>query len=67
MSSKTDTTRDEDDKKRNPRNDEANHHAREQVGKIPNRDKDEFTKGHLKEPEIDIETEEMINEKSDQG
>lgn len=36
-------------------------------GETPNRDADEFTKRHLKTPEVNIETEEAINEKSDEG
>lgn len=66
MNHKNDSVLDDDDKKRNLRDDDGFGVARPQVGKVPNRDKDEFTKGHLKEPEVDIETEEMINEKTDQ-
>lgn len=66
MNHKNDSVLDDDDKKRNLRDDDGSGVARPQVGKVPNRDKDEFTKGHLKEPEVDIETEEMINEKTDQ-
>lgn len=33
---------------------------------FPNRDEDEFTNGHLKKPEVDIDTEEKINEKSEE-
>ena len=40
--------------------------ARGDKGETPNRDTDEFSKDHLKQPEIDIETEEKINEKSEE-
>ena len=36
-------------------------------GETTNSDEDEFTKRHLKKPEVDIETEEHINEKSDES
>lgn len=41
--------------------------AESDEGEIPNRDEDEFSKRHLKKPEVDIETEERINEKSDES
>ncbi len=40
--------------------------ARNEKGETPNRDSDEFSKDHLKKPEVDIETEEKINETSDE-
>lgn len=40
--------------------------AESDEGEIPNRDEDEFAKRHLKQPEIDIETEEHINEEVDE-
>lgn len=59
-----------DDKKshvntRDSKNDKLVRQAKSGKGEIPNRDEDEFTKDHLKEPEIDIETEEKINENDD--
>lgn len=40
--------------------------ARKDESETPNRDNDEFTKDHLKKPEVDIDTEEEINEKSEE-
>lgn len=40
--------------------------AESDEGELPNRDEDEFSKRHLKQPEVDIEIEEQINEESDE-